>query len=285
MIRPMDDDICQVRLDFEELVLMDPDETGNCRVDYLQLSGGISNSGQMPTICGTNNGQHVIYSAIPSFPARLSVVVDTMMTAVTRSWRIKISQFACSSPSLAPEGCLQYYTGISGNISSFNWKLTDNNMGATFSNHIANLQYSACVRRESGYCAIEWSTPSPYADQKGYFSLTDAEVAATVTALAATNVKVGDADCQTDYVMIPGGWGGTDINNRQFAKDRFCGQALGYCSAATGATCTKALGSVKSYVTPFQLGVVTDLSEGTATAQTDTKNRGFRLNFRQHPCN
>ena len=46
------------------------------------------------------------------------------------------------------------------------------------------------LRRESGYCAIEWSTPSPYADQKGYFSLTDAEVAATVTALAATNVKV-----------------------------------------------------------------------------------------------
>ena len=45
----------------------------------LQLSGGISNSGQMPTICGANNGQHVIYSAIPSFPARLSVVVDTQV--------------------------------------------------------------------------------------------------------------------------------------------------------------------------------------------------------------
>ena len=25
---------------------------------------------------------------------------------------------------------------------SFNWKLTDNTMGATFSNHLANLQYS-----------------------------------------------------------------------------------------------------------------------------------------------
>ena len=28
----------QVRLDFEELVLMDPDENGNCRVDYLQVN-------------------------------------------------------------------------------------------------------------------------------------------------------------------------------------------------------------------------------------------------------
>ena len=27
----------QVRLDFEDLNLMDPDETGNCRVDYLQV--------------------------------------------------------------------------------------------------------------------------------------------------------------------------------------------------------------------------------------------------------
>ena len=28
--------------------------------------------------------------------------------------------------------------------------------GATFSNHLANLRYSVCVRRESGYCSIEW---------------------------------------------------------------------------------------------------------------------------------
>ena len=53
-------------------------------VYFCQLSGGISNSGQMPTICGTNNGQHVIYSAIPSFPARLSVVVDTMVSKRTK---------------------------------------------------------------------------------------------------------------------------------------------------------------------------------------------------------
>ena len=32
-----------------------------------------------------------------------------------------------------------------------------------------------------------------------------------------------------DYVSIPGGWGGTDINNALYDRDRFCGQALGYC--------------------------------------------------------
>ncbi|XP_023335615.1 uncharacterized protein LOC111706897 [Eurytemora carolleeae] len=301
MIRPRDEDICQVRLDLEELVLMDPDESGNCRIDYLQLSGGISNSGQMPTICGTNSGQHLIYTAIPSFPARLSIVVDNQVAisggaGLTRRWRIKISQFSCFSPALAPEGCLQYYTGISGNVSSFNWKLTDNSMGVTstvsnqgntLSNHMANLDYSVCIRRESGYCSIEWSTPSPYSTQNGYFSLTGTEQTGI---LSQTDVRVGDTDCRTDYVLIPEGWGGTDLNNRLYSRDRYCGQALGYCNQLS--CTTKVLGAVRSYTTPFTLGVVTDNSEslsqggtGANAVVTDTKNRGFKLNFRQNPCN
>ena len=37
MIRPMADDICQVRLDLETFNLVDPDVTGNCRTDYMQV--------------------------------------------------------------------------------------------------------------------------------------------------------------------------------------------------------------------------------------------------------
>ena len=77
-----------------------------------------------------------------------------------RSWKIRITQHACDSPDTAPEGCLQYITGISGNVSSFNWKLDDNMNDASFSNHLANLRYSVCVRRESGYCSIDWSVGS-----------------------------------------------------------------------------------------------------------------------------
>ena len=77
-------------------------------------------------------------------------------------WRIRITQHTCDAPESAPEGCLQYLTGISGNISSFNWKLTDNMNGASFSNHLSNLRYSVCVRRESGYCSIEWSVGTSF---------------------------------------------------------------------------------------------------------------------------
>ena len=41
-------------------------------------------------------------------------------------------------------------------MSSFNWKLQDNMNGQSFSNHLSNLRYNVCVRRESGYCSIEW---------------------------------------------------------------------------------------------------------------------------------
>ena len=37
MIRPMHDNICQIRLDLEQFVLADPDISGTCRTDYMQV--------------------------------------------------------------------------------------------------------------------------------------------------------------------------------------------------------------------------------------------------------
>lgn len=169
-------------------------------------------------------------------------------------------------------------------MSSFNWKVTDNtnpaNTDKKFPNHLANLDYSVCVRTERGYCTIEWSTPTPYEDQAGAFFLSG-KLATATPALAKTNVKTGDADCDQDYLTIPRGWGGTDTNNIEQAKDRFCGQALGFKGVVgTATTPENNLGAVRSGVTPFILGVITDSGEPT----DDEANKGFRLNFRQHPC-
>ena len=177
MIKPMHDNICQIRLDLENFMLADPDISGVCRTDYMQVTGGVANSGGIPTICGDNSGQHLIYSAIPNFPARLSVVVDNQV-ALSRQWKIRITQYTCDSVERAPEGCLQYITGISGqshlstvteitniytgNVSSFNWKLQDNFNGQSFSNHLSNLRYNVCVRREEGYCSIEWGVGTSF---------------------------------------------------------------------------------------------------------------------------
>ena len=37
-------------------------------------------------------------------------------------------------------------------------------------------------------------------------------------------VQIGDADCRNDYLLIPGGWGGTDVANFKFSRDRLTTQ-------------------------------------------------------------
>ena len=83
-----------------------------------------------------------------------------------KSWQIRILQFECGSPMIAPDGCLQYHTGVFGNVSSFNWKLEDNTNDHMFANSLSNLSYSVCIRRESGYCSIDW-TPGVSFQVKG----------------------------------------------------------------------------------------------------------------------
>lgn len=48
----------------------------------------------------------------------------------------------------APSGCLQYFTGISGSVRSFNFQ-----GGA----HLANMDYSVCIRPEDGMRFIDVS--------------------------------------------------------------------------------------------------------------------------------
>lgn len=104
------------------------------------MTGGVSGT-SLPTLCGTLAGQHIIYTPFPNFPARLSVVTDQRAgVSSSASWRIRVDQYECDSPVLAPEGCLQYYTGIVGNVTSFNWKTTDNTVAVTNPNQISSLK-------------------------------------------------------------------------------------------------------------------------------------------------
>ena len=60
---------------------------------------------------------------------------------------------------------------------------------------------------------------------------------------------------------------------------RYCGQGFGGCADDTCSA--NLLGSVRSAVIPFTLGVVTDGDEATLS---DVGNKGFRLFFSQQPC-
>ena len=50
---------------------------------------------------------------------------------------------------VAPNSCLQYYTGVSGTIRSFNYDGVNGR-------HLSNQDYSICIRTESSFCSISY---------------------------------------------------------------------------------------------------------------------------------
>ena len=78
-----------------------------------------------------------------------TVTITTGQTAFDRLWRIKVGYIDCFAIRRAPTDCLQYFTGVAGNVMSFGWTaqqvLT------------LNQAYTSCFRQEIGFCAIEFS--------------------------------------------------------------------------------------------------------------------------------
>ena len=53
---------------------------------------------------------------------------------------LQVSQVLCSSPVLPPGGCLQYHTGLAGQVRSFNF------LAATY-NHLADQYYKVSLQQ------------------------------------------------------------------------------------------------------------------------------------------
>jgi hypothetical protein len=54
--------------------------------------------------------------------------------------------FRCS----ANPGCLQYFTGVSGRVSSFNYNEATGLM-------LSEMDYSICIRNERNFCGIQYT--------------------------------------------------------------------------------------------------------------------------------
>jgi len=245
---------------------------GQCRGDQFVASTGLGSS---PIICGTNNGQHMVLDTDGS------MCVKAMFTFGVggnqqRSYRIHILQFDANNDMGGPAGCLQYYTGEMGTVSSFNWN------GIATSTHLANQNYDVCIRQRADACQICWAPittgrfaavvgPPALPVAQGSFGVSNGATAAQATPMSGVDVTC-DAIAMVDsadYVTILGGNndvanGGANLVNAVIAAgeggaDRFCGR---YFNAAGGAA---ADGSVCSRVTPFKLGVHFDDHEAVGT--------------------
>ncbi|XP_018019030.1 uncharacterized protein LOC108675520, partial [Hyalella azteca] len=264
---PVNENICQIRLDLMEFTLAQPDENGVCADDFLQVTGGTTT---IPAICGQNNLQHMYVEVSPG-SGSVSINVDTFTAGA--KWNISVTQIECSSPYRAPAGCLQYFTNTHGTIKSFNYDATTFTSpttpppATTPTTQLASQVYGVCIKSQSGYCSVAYTktsaTPNDYT-----FSLSDDPGPLPVGAIGS----IGSTDCTTDYLMIPMGIITNVPAYPATSADRYCG--INFPS------------KVETSIQPFALYVVTDDTETNYAdpALNDGPNVGFSIDYRMKAC-
>ncbi|RWS25426.1 uncharacterized protein B4U80_13081 [Leptotrombidium deliense] len=167
-VNKINNDICQLKLDFEDFRIVGPqvgeqpfryypsisqspnilgavNRHSNCKDDVFIVNHANRNF-QIPLICGVNTGQHMY---IPVHHSNSDSILLTFLTGINqlqRYWKIKITQLSCTSrEQLAPEGCLQYHTTPTGTVTSFNFQ---------GDHYLQNIDYSICIKRPIDMCFL-----------------------------------------------------------------------------------------------------------------------------------
>ena len=203
-----------------------------------------------------------------------------VLTAVTsgqsfeRSFSVKVTQIECDSLSKgiqmhpvqmyfrgsltsAGDGCLQYFTGVSGQMFSFNY----NNAEGL---QLSNTDYTMCVRMERNFCGIQYTACPDTANTPPQ--------AFSVTGGSPTLGSVVGTSCSTDWITIPCATNTNDPTTQSgtpvVCVDRICGQVFN--SATTPNSSPNV--PVYSYSKPFNIYVHTDSLEGSSSP-AESSNR------------
>jgi len=275
-ICPTSSSVCRVKLEFKTFTLATENQVagtattvgpsvGDCTSDSFSAPGA-------PVICGSNSGEHMFLDSDGT--NCLTNVFTFDGDSTTRALDIMIKQYDCKGQLGGPPGCLQYFTGSTGTIKSFNYASSTNR-------HLSSQNYEICFRRESGSCSICFAA-----------STTTFGLSVSPTADAA---QAGITEkCITDYLVIPNGMSAANAKLTTLAatvSNRFCGRILGLTEKAT------ATSTVCTATRPFKVGVFTDAGEAvgdTAVADKALTNElstpaplgtlGFELAFAQQTC-
>jgi len=260
-------DICQIRLDFITTALGQPMAAGNAansglcgnaNSDSIAFTPGIAGlpANSIPILCGTLTGQHVYLEANRLADPAATVAITTTANRVpaTRNWRIKVSQIECSSKMKAPQGCLQYFTGVKNTVTSFNF---DGTLGTATGGELANQDYRVCFRQEAGMCGQTFAeTVLTTGDAFQLAGMTNPTTAAGANAANCRQTGTGNANTAClntaadtcSFIQIPGG----SLNPITAASndDVFCGFFLSQTNAAAAPATTSV---IKTTIRPFTL--------------------------------
>merc|ERR1712102_149293 len=188
-----DSSVCAVKFDFINVQLTDPTPATGACTDELTVATPARNqaAGFVPgALCGVLTGQHVYVDVNTAGGAMAATInINTAAAQGNRFWKILVQRIACDSPDLPPAGCLQFFTGLSGLITSFN--------GARMNNAqqmIENQQYRVCIKRGAGMCGVRYREAAGQIDS---FGLGEAEQTANMPMAGEVAGKsgVGSATC------------------------------------------------------------------------------------------
>jgi len=289
MVNRCSSDICQIRLDFVTAILAQPLPAGNAAqgdcggaTDTLGLVPGAGNPNLIPALCGTLTGQHVYLEASRTVDLAATVTIANVMGGTIngmRMWRIKVSQIECNSRTKAPQGCLQYFTGIQSTIKSFNF---DGSIACTTGCEISSQDYRACFRQEAGMCGMLFTESNVDAGKLAFGfdspgannAVAKAQSLGAVCAMNAANAcaAVNANAVQTcNFIQIPGASLNDGVNGD---ADIFCGSFLNPTNNALASA------AVTTTRKPFELRHVVVGN----TANIAAGLPGFSLDATQTPC-
>ena len=187
---PRNDDY-NFRLNFAKFVISGPstaypgDGDPNSRGSCIQARFTAENEGPSPpVICGTNTGYHMILEAREE-PSCNKLTFSWESSGLEPEWNIQVMQISCSAHWKPAPGCLQYFTGNTGVLYSYNY-------GGSL--HLTNQQYDHCIRTEEGHCSISYSS----------LSTTSFQVSEIAPSTSAAIAVIGES-CSQDWITIPGG--------------------------------------------------------------------------------
>ncbi len=257
-------DICYIRLDFNTLVVTGPTaNTGACGTDTVTVTSPISttaNTASPPVVCGTLSGQHMYVETGSSGSSSATITITLGASSTGGTHRIKVGMIECTSTSKPPSGCVQYFTGTSNTVQSYNYQ------GGQL---IQSQFYTNCIRQEYGYCSM-------YVRESGNTSPDPFQVAST------TATVISYCNAQEAWVSIPSNHadldvsGGTALTNRVHAQVGFmrCGSVFGPVAGAIANTIPGVV--ISNMNTPFVIRTFTHTGSVIGT--------GFSLDYHQKPC-
>merc|ERR1711971_184198 len=315
---PCSSNICLIRFDFTTLVLaaavsgsltatatavaaagtLNGPLVGDCVDDQFSITGG--NTAGTPTICGTNTGYHMIVDADPSGNTCHKALFNIGgTTSTSRSWDIKITQYACGDyDSSGWPGCLQYYTATASNIQNFGFPPTITAVTSKVT-HLSNQHYDICIRRGSGYCYICYSpTIIVSGIAAGTPIIAQISFGLSISSIAAMPASMVSNTCSQDWIEIPGAdtaaIAAISVPD-QTNGGRLCGRVLASTTGSDSADASIVAGTVCARHLPFRVGVDFDNNENDSIVTASMTNLleqqgspggiiGFKLTYYQISC-